>query len=87
MVRVMGNSRRFARLATAVLVLALLSAWTIRAMANTGAAIPIPGTGCTVYAEVTWDTSSTPPAHSEGDVQCGTPEPDPTAILDILESS
>jgi hypothetical protein len=81
MARVRNRSGFFARLAAVALVVGLLAAWTIAALANTGASVDIPGTGCTVYAEVTWDTSQTPPAHSEGDVQCGTPEPDPTALL------
>ncbi|MDQ3982904.1 MAG: hypothetical protein M3271_09535 [Actinomycetota bacterium] len=78
----MGNRRGLlARLAAVALVIGLLAAWTIAALADTGVSVSPPGTGCTVYAEVSWNTSNKPPVHSEGDVQCGTPEPDPTSLL------
>lgn len=61
---------------------------SVNALADeTGVAVPIPGTGCTLYANVHFDTQESPPATAEGDVTCGTPppEPTPTSIADILK--
>lgn len=67
-----------------ILVVALIATfslmWAINAQRAeaTGVAVPIPGTGCTLYANAEWSSTASPPVYTEGEVQCGEPQPEPT---------
>ena len=73
------NKGLFALIVVIALIVGLVGAVALADRAEAaGAAIPIPGTGCTLYAQADWDSQGSPPVATEGDVRCGSPPPTPT---------